>query len=421
MDLHKYAQLLDTAARSLLRRKMRSLLSILGVVCGVTAVVVMIAIGEGAKREAVGQIERLGTRNIYIKTVDLTAAQSARARENRAQGLSGADLDRLVKGCALIAGVAGLRVVKASVLNLPKEIAPQVAACSAPYLKLLNLPVASGRFIVEQDIDRKNLVCVLGRDVAARMGDRGALGQLIRIENQLFTVVGILGAIEHHSSGRSAAVSIRNHNEMVFLPLTSANELPTAGTREKARLDGSRHLSEIVIQIAHTKDVPMAAEIIRRIMHVAHGDDYSGFQIIVPLELLKQSARANRIFSLVLGAIAGISLLVGGIGIMNIMLATVSERTREIGIRRAVGASRRHIVAQFLSEAILLTAVGGGVGLLCGLAAVWGFAAVSGWHVAVPFWGIALPLLMSVLVGLFFGIYPARQASLVDPIVALRQ
>jgi putative ABC transport system permease protein len=193
MDLHKYAQLLDTAARSLLRRKMRSLLSILGVVCGVTAVVVMIAIGEGAKREAVGQIERLGTRNIYIKTVDLTAAQSARARENRAQGLSGADLDRLVKGCALIAGVAGLRVVKASVLNLPKEIAPQVAACSAPYLKLLNLPVASGRFIVEQDIDRKNLVCVLGRDVAARMGDRGALGQLIRIENQLFTVVGILG------------------------------------------------------------------------------------------------------------------------------------------------------------------------------------------------------------------------------------
>ena len=158
---------------------------------------------------------------------------------------------------------------------------------------------------------------------------------------------------------------------------------------------------------------------VRRIMEVAH-HGIQDYQLVIPLELLKQAERTQRIFNLVLGAIAGISLLVGGIGIMNIMLATVSERTREIGIRRAVGATRRHIVVHFLLESVMLTICGGIIGLLCGLCAVGAISWFAGWRVAVSLWAVALPVIMSFLVGVFFGLYPARQAALVDPIVALR-
>ena len=181
----------------------------------------------------------------------------------------------------------------------------------------------------------------------------------------------------------------------------------------------AHQLSEIVVQVSRTRDVQAAAALIKRIMAVAH-NHIQDYQLLVPLELLKQAERTQRTFNLVLGAIAGISLLVGGIGIMNIMLATVSERTREIGIRRAVGATRGHIMAHFLVESVFLTATGGIIGLLCGLGAVKIISSLAGWNVVISSWSAALPLLISLMVGIFFGLYPARQAASVDPIVALR-
>lgn len=415
--MDKIPHILKAALHSLLHRKVRSGLSMLGVVCGVMAVVAMIAIGQGARQAAVHDLEQLGTRNIYIRSVDLTETQLAQSREQLSYGLLDADVERLIKGCDLVVEASGLRNIRASVMGLPSEMTMQVVACSPLYFRLLNLPLFAGRFLAPMDDERRNLVCVLGSEAARRMGASGSVGRHIRIENHLFKVVGILKPIEYAS--KPSAISTRNSNEMIFLPLASVHGLFTGG---KGQITHRIHspLTEIIAQVDRIEDVAVAARQIERILQVAH-HGIRDFQIVVPLELLKQAERTNHVFNMVLGAIAGISLIVGGIGIMNIMLATVSERTREIGIRRAVGASRRHILVQFLSEAILLTLCGGAIGLLCGLAATGLIALLAGWPMAVTLWGLALPLLMALLVGLFFGIHPARKAAMVDPIVALRQ
>jgi putative ABC transport system permease protein len=178
-------------------------------------------------------------------------------------------------------------------------------------------------------------------------------------------------------------------------------------------------VTEIVLQVKSTDQVAEAATIVRRLMAIAH-HGVQDFQMVIPQELLKQSEKTRRMFNIILGAIAGISLLVGGIGIMNIMLATVSERTREIGIRRAVGATRAHIVLQFLAESVLLTGAGGIVGIGAGIGAVWLITVVAGWQTLLTVVAICLPLIMSVLVGMFFGLYPACRAASMDPITALR-
>ncbi len=407
------------ALRSLLQQKLRSLLSVLGVVCGVMAVVAMISIGEGAKRETANQIEQLGTNNIYIKAVTLTDNQVAKARERQSRGLTLADLQRIENGCATAQTIACLREISSPILGLPREISPQVVACSANYAGLLGLHISAGRFIAPQDRRRRNLVCVLGSDVARSLETLGKPGAFIRISNHQVKVIGILDRIEQQT-GSASAVSTRNYNEMVFVPLETADTLGgQSPSREREAAGIAHELSEIVVQVARADDVLSTAMLVKRIMEVAH-HDAQDYQFVVPLELLKQAERTQHTFNLILGAIAGISLLVGGIGIMNIMLATVSERTREIGIRRAVGATRRHIVVHFLLESVMLTISGGIIGLLFGLGAVGAISWFAGWRVAISLWAVALPVIMSFLVGIFFGLYPARQAALVEPIVALR-
>ena len=418
MNSNDLAKTLRIALRSLMHQKLRSLLSVLGVVCGVMAVVAMISIGEGAKRETIRQIQQLGTRNIYIKAVALTEDQAAKARERLSQGLTTDDLRRIEKGCATVEKTASLREIRASITGLPLEMSPQVVACSSTYAELLGMQISSGRFIAPQDIRSRNLVCVLGSDVARQLDALGRPGRLIRIEDSLFKVVGILTRIEHRT-GRSATVSTRNYNEMVFVPQDAAGVLADPGANRKMQAGPPGQLSEIVVLVGQDRDVSTTARLVERIMAVAH-HHIQDFQVVVPLELLRQARQTQRTFNLVLGAIAAISLLVGGIGIMNIMLATVSERTREIGIRRAVGATRRHILVQFLLEAVILTVSGGVIGIFFGLCAVGAITWLAGWQVAVSLWAVALPVVMSFLVGVFFGLYPARQAALVDPIEALR-
>jgi putative ABC transport system permease protein len=411
-------QMARVALRSLLLHKLRSLLSVLGVVCGVTAVVAMISIGEGAKQETIRRIEQLGTNNIYIKAVALTDNQEAKARERLSRGLTLSDLQRISAGCAAAVTIAGLREISAPILGLPREMTPQVVACSENYAKLLNMPIVAGRFIAPMDRRRRNLVCVLGSETARQMEELGNPGGFIRINNHLVKIVGILNRIEGQTDS-TATVSTRNYNEIVFVPLEVAGTLDTPGPGREETAGTTGRLSEIIVQVAQEADVVSTARLVRRIMEVAH-HNARDYQFIVPLELLRQAEQTQRTFNLVLGAIAGISLLVGGIGIMNIMLATVSERTREIGIRRAVGATRRHIRTQFLLESVMLTVSGGVIGLLCGFGAVAGIAGLAGWPVAISLWAVVLPVIMSLMAGIFFGLYPARQAARVDPIKALR-
>ncbi len=410
-------QICKTAVRSLFYRKVRSLLSMLGVVCGVMAVVAMIAIGQGAKTTAIRDIEQLGTRNIYIRSIEMTDAQTTQSLEHLSYGLLDDDMNRLLSGCDLVTRVAGLKNIKAAVTDLPGKITLQVIACSPSYFHMLNLPLFAGRFIAPMDDEGRNLVCVLGSEAAERMGHLGTVGRHIRIENDLFKVVGILKPIEYNKA--PSAISSRNHNAMIFLPLETTRGLFKTDPIQQRPDSALQGLTEIVAQVGHLDAVSSAAAEIKRILWVAHHGSQD-VQVVVPLELLKQARRTHRTFSLVLGAIAGISLVVGGIGIMNIMLATVSERTREIGIRRSVGASRRDILTQFLSEAILLTLCGGAIGLVGGMMATGFIALMAGWPMVLPLWGLVLPLFMALLTGVFFGIYPAQKAAMVDPIVALR-
>ncbi|MFQ5902322.1 MAG: ABC transporter permease [Candidatus Binatia bacterium] len=408
----KVRKLLKISLRSLSQHKFRSILSALGIIFGVVAVIAMLSIGEGAKRETLAQIEQLGTNNIILRSLALTEAQELAARERLSRGLSLYDVQRIREGAPGIAYVALLTEVKAALVGAQTELNPEIVATTETYREIRNLTVAEGRFLSALDVEQKNLVCVIGWNVASSLGPGGRVGQSIRIENEVFRVIGVL---QHRNwiAAKSPALADRNFNRMVIIPLGTDRSL-VAG----ASLDGGG-MAEISVRVKTGDNVASVAKVIKTIVERAHGgvEDY---HMIVPQELLNQARRTHRMFNIVLGSIAGISLLVGGIGIMNIMLANVFERTKEIGIRRALGANRTHIVVQFLSEAILLTLSGGLIGIVLGVGGAKTISLLTGWSTIITGWALFLSIGMSLAVGIFFGLYPAYKASMLDPIVALR-
>ncbi|MDM8553115.1 ABC transporter permease [Desulfococcaceae bacterium HSG7] len=405
-----------TATRSLLRHKLRSGLSILGIVCGVMAVLAMISIGEGAREEVLRQIELLGTKNIILKTIQLTDEQHNISREKMSSGLNLYDIARIKKGCQSVKLITGSKDVTATIHALRKEISPQVVACLPNYAAVQNLSIINGRFIADQDVVFKNQVCVLGNSLSKRMGFEGNLGDFVRIDNFAYKVVGILGRYDRKST-KTSVVSVRDYNEIIFIPLgTEKGFYPEKLSQNNLTVS---ELDKIVVQVHESDQVISTSSIMERILEVSH-NGMRDYQMVIPQELLRKSQATQKIFNIVLGVIAGISLLVGGIGVMNIMLATVSERTREIGIRRAVGATQHHIIVQFLTEAVILTFSGGVAGIAAGFLAVRLITAYAEWNTAITLWSVSVPLIMSILAGVFFGLYPAVKASRMDPIAALR-
>lgn len=425
VNSYKFAAYLSLSLTSLRCNRLRSFLSMIGVVFGVMAVIIIISVGEGAKREALRQIEGLGARNIYVKSVAVPEDQKPEADKTRSPGLSLRDARRIQNGCAHVQGIAAVQEIPAPIIGALAEITPQVLAVSPSYAGILNLKLAQGRFIHDADIAGHHLVCVAGAHIAAQLGPDGTVGSLLRIGDHLFHIIGILdrydirpGKLSVAPSGPStpgsSTISGRNYNDIILIPENGkAWLMPDVPPEESAD-----RISELVIQADHTEHVMAAAAVIRDIMAVSHegGKDY---QIVTPLELLNQSRKTGELFNLLLAAVASVSLLVGGIGIMNIMLAGVSERKREIGIRRAVGAKQKHILAQFLAEASLLTLAGGVIGILLGLFAVFVMQIVGPWAMAVTPGAILLPLALATLTGVFFGSYPAWKAARLNPIQAL--
>jgi len=408
----KWRSLIIAALQALLKHKLRSLLSTLGIIFAVVAVVAMLAIAEGAKRETLEEIKQLGTNNIIVRAMLLTEAQKTAARERLSKGLALSDVRSLKGGLADIRTVAPLKEIRAAVSGANRESPFTILAVTASYQAATDLVLERGRFISPSDATKKNLVCVLGAKTSRALGHTGRVGDTIYLEDRAFKVVGVLRA-RRTNRGKAGVLNVRDYNQAIFIPLGTAPSL--AGERKNFG-----ELSEIVVRVSEDADVVANAAVVRRTLAINHGgvEDY---QIVVPRELLRQAQRTQRVFNIVLGCIAGISLVVGGIGIMNMMLANVSERTREIGIRRAIGANRIHIVSQFLSEAILLTAIGGSVGAFLGIGTAGIIGLVAGWRTAVTLWSLGASLIMATIVGLVSGIYPAIAAAKMDPVVALRQ
>jgi putative ABC transport system permease protein len=406
--------LLVTAWRSLLVHKLRSFLSTLGVVCGVMAVMAMISTGEGAKREILAQIEDMGLKNIYIKRIPLSEEQQREAGEKKSYGLSLDDLRRLQQNGGNIVRVAAIQELVATPIGTQQEIIPKVIQCTADYAEILSLTAASGRFITPQDCERNALVCVLGASIAQRMGKEGQIGQFVRLQDSLYKIVGILAEYKTPEK-KMSKVSKDNFNTTLLIPLVMNDYRGTPATD----LAGSAPVTEIIVEVDKKQHVVAVSSMIHRLLQVTH-NTVQDYQLLIPLQLLTQSLRTQRVFDLVLAVTGGISLFIGGIGIMNIMLAAVSERKREIGLRRAVGATKRDIVLQFLTESVLLTSGGGIVGVLAGFICVDLIETTAGWSMRITAVSLLVPFFLAVSTGVFFGLYPAIQAAKLDPIHALR-
>ena len=346
-----------TAYRSLLIHKFRSLLSILGIVCGVMAVMVMISTGEGAKKEVLGSIEKMGLKNIYITEKTLSAELQKQVEKRQSYGLSLFDVEYLTSLSPAIIQVGAVQNALLTPVGTDIGITPNIVKCTGNYGELLGLKIRAGRFINAQDFSKNSLVCVIGGALAKKLGSEGGVGKSIRINNLLYTIIGIL-IKENNEPSKTAKEKNWNFNDTIFLPLN----IPRNLTKFGSIIEQYSMLSSIVVEVDSRENVEAVARLIHRAMEFTH-QEVLDYNVIVPLELLAQALAAQKTFNLVLAVIGAVSLLVGGIGIMNIMLATVTERKREIGIRRAVGATEKDIAYQFLAESFLLTMCGGAIGI----------------------------------------------------------
>jgi putative ABC transport system permease protein len=411
---------LVTSLANLAGHKLRSALTMLGVVFGVGAVIAMLSIGAGAEREAMEMISRLGLRNVLLRAKALERDDAQEIRK-QSPGLSLRDAQ------AILDAVPGVELIAPKVEIDPWQVIAAGARTEATVLgvtdrhrQLAGLELASGRFFDGMDILSHGQVAVIGPGVARDLfGYQPPLGRDLKVDDVWLEVIGVLGGTGAESDSFEG-VSIGSTDRVVYVPVTTALQ-----KFDRDPLDSP--LSEIVVRLEDPGESSAgagvgsrtAARVIDRLVGQLHAgaDDY---ELVVPEALLEQSRQTQRLFSLVMGSIAGISLLVGGIGIMNIMLATVLERTREIGVRRAVGARRRDILEQFLVESFAISALGGAIGVLMGLGIARAIAASAGWPTVVTPWSILLAVGVAVAVGMISGLYPARRAADLDPIESLR-
>ncbi len=403
-----------TGYRSLLVHKFRSFLSVLGIVCGVMAVMSMISTGEGAKQEVLSRIEKMGLKNIYIRQVALTEELQKQIDERKSYGLSLFDVERLQLSTPAIVQIGAVMEPLLTPVGTGSDITPKIIKCTGNYGELLGLKMKEGRFLGEQDSYNDNLVCVLGSSLADRLKRGGQIGQHIRMNDHLYKVVGIITHYDINTM-QTTKVSNEDFNNMIFLPLN----IPKNSNNVYPSSDSHSSLVQIIVEVDSRENVESVVRLIRRTLALSH-NNVLDYNLIVPLELLSQSLGTQRIFNLVLVVIGGISLLVGGIGIMNIMLATVTERKREIGVRRALGATEKDIAYQFLTESLLLTICGGGLGLAAGYICVNVIEVMAGWPIKITVWAMFGPFFLACATGIFFGLYPAIRAAKMDPIQALR-
>ncbi len=418
----------ELALRSLWLHKMRAFLSVMGIIIGTAAVISLMAFGEGSMQDALDDIKRQGATNVIVRSVKPPEDGASSQRSFVAEyGLKWEDYAYLSRLPSVI-GHVPLRVFPQEVRHLGRAYLGRVVGTTPRYADVHQFDVVAGRFLTPEDEEKMVNNAVMGSDLAAQLFPfENPLGKAVIIGKNHYRIVGVLGW-RMPTGGSGGSQAAEDFNDDLYIPLSTCNV--RFGERVYVRQTGSRsgervELHQITLTIDHMDRVRPTGDLVRDWLERTHArkKDYA---VTVPLDRLEEAERAKNRYKMLLVLIASISLVVGGIGIMNIMLATVTERTREIGIRRALGAKRRDITAQFLIEAVVQTSIGGMAGVLLGLGVVFLVPFLAEWvlsahlpaKIHVP--SIFLGLGVSVGVGVLFGLYPARRAAYLDPIEALR-
>ena len=433
-------QTVNLGIKSLLVQKLRAGLAALGIFIGTSTVIWLVAMGEGVSYRAQQQILELGAKNVIVRTKEPNAGSDAGANSRvKTYGLLRADYRRIIENIPNIRRAIPMRELKFELRLDDRTADTKLVGCTEEYLELNRLKMARGRWLSTRD--RGNKVVVLASDTAKRLFPyENPIGRTIWVGSEFYTVIG-------QTRDRTASAAIggsldsRDYNLDAYIPIKTLRQ--RVGDLVMKRVGGGQgfdfvgedvELSQITVEVENIEDVDETAQIIETLLKKYHEkEDYA---VVVPRELLRQAERTRTMFNVLLVVIAGISLLVGGIGIMNIMLATVTERTREIGVRRALGAARSDIIVQFLVETVVLTASGGLAGVLFGLSVgpiyrtaknvIMNFSPeslppiVHELEPRIAPWSVVLSLGISLGVGVLFGVYPARKAAYLDPIEALR-
>jgi len=423
MILYRIRRVLKLGIKSLWLHRLRAILTVLGIIFGVASVIAMLAIGEGASRAAQEQIARLGSLNIIIKTAQPPEDQKATGQQQglREYGLTYADAERFHNSVPDVQVIVPVRRLSQQAWYRNRKIPIEIIGTVPWHLETSPIHLIRGRFLTSFDLDYKQDICVIDEAAVKELFIfDDPMGQDVKIGRDYYRIVGIVtvqGSASTTSVPEEKAPSTNGQGGAnagsIYIPLSAVKE--RFGETSLQLSGGSRKIEKVQLQevIIKVSDISL----INLLSQFHKKNDY---QIVVPLELLRESERTKRIFSVVLGSIAAISLLVGGIGIMNIMLATVSERTREIGIRRALGAKRKDIIFQFLSETLFLTFAGGILGIFLGCIIPIFVTRFGNMPTVITWISLLLSFGISGIVGIAFGLYPAYRAANMDPIESLR-
>jgi len=416
----RFVRNVSLGIENLLLHKLRSFLTMLGVVFGVGSVVAMLAVGEGASKEALEQIRKLGSNNIIITAVKSVEEETTGTTQSfmSIYGLTYEDHRRLSETMKTIKKTVPVKLVRKEGFLKARNLELRVVGTTPIWFDLVQRPIIAGRVLIGSDVDGQAPIAVLTEYGARRLlATENTIGQTLRIGSDAFKIVGIVKS----EGGEAANIQLPDQQVDAYIPIDVAcvyygdiSFRRTSGSFEREMVE----LHQIIVQVDRIENVEATAKAIEEMLKRFH--KRKDYIISVPLALLKQAEATKKTFNIVLGSIACISLLVGGIGIMNIMLASVTERTREIGIRRAIGAKKKQIITQFLIETVVLSTIGGILGIGIGILIPSLITYFAGMPTVITLWGIMLPLFISAGIGVVFGLYPAARAAVVDPIIALR-
>jgi ABC-type antimicrobial peptide transport system permease subunit len=402
---------LRAALRALATNLLRSILTMLGIIIGVAAVITMIAVGSGAQERVAEQMKSLGS-NIMLVLPGTQTAGGARMGAQTGQNLTEEDAAAIAREVPQVRVAAPSIRATAQVVSGNANWSTSIAGTTNDYLDARDWPLASGRLFEAAELQGSGKVAIVGQTVATQLfGDADPLDQVVRIRNVPVAIVGLLSTKGQNSFGQ-------DQDDIVIVPISTLRNRIQGGGAGKLR-----RVSTINVKVQEGQSMKAAEDGIRELLRqrqkLQPGADDT-FTVRNLTEILQAQEASSRVMTWLLAAVAGVSLVVGGIGIMNIMLVSVTERTREIGLRMAVGARGRDILVQFLIEAVVLSLIGGAIGVVLGAAATWAVAAFAGWKVALTTSSILLAAGFSAGVGVFFGFYPARRAAALLPIQALR-